>query len=109
MTDTLTLNPTPSKRVSLWSMAAAMVLIIGLKSHGGPVSGMDWHWLGWPLVALGLGVAWREDRAGTWFKTTVLLTYLIVVLFITRIDGDTGDTHVIELALMLGVEQLGFE
>ena len=63
----------------------------------------DWHWLGWPLVALSLGVAWREDRTGTWFKTTVLLAYMIVLLFLTRIDGDTGDTHVFELALMLGV------
>ena len=29
--------------------------------------------------------------------------WLIVVLFFTRIDGDTGNAHVLELVLMLGV------
>ena len=32
-----------------------------------------------------------------------MLAYLTVVLFFTRIDGDTGDAHVLELALALGV------
>ena len=41
-------------RLSLWLMAAAMVLIIGLNSHGGPGAGLAWHHLGWPLIACSL-------------------------------------------------------
>jgi len=95
--------PTQAKRLSLWLMAAAMVLVIGLKSHGEFAPGLRWHWLGWPLAAAGLVLARRDDARGTWFKSTVLFAYLIVVLFFTRIDGDTGNAHVLELALTLGV------
>ena len=46
------------QRASLWLMTAAMVLIIGMKSHGGPLPGiwpqLDWHWFGWPVMAAGL-------------------------------------------------------
>lgn len=97
---------TPLKRTSLWLMTAAMVLIIGMKSHGGPGGWEDpwfnWHWLGWPLVAASLFTGWRTGDS-MWSKTTVLLTWLIGVLFFTRIDGDTTDGHVLELALTLGV------
>ena len=93
---------TPMKRASLWSLAAAMVLIIGLKSHGGPVAGSSWHWLGWPFLALGLFTGWKTQDIN-WGKTTVLLAWLIGVLFFTRIDGDTTNRHVLELALKLGV------
>jgi len=92
---------TTGKRTSLWLMAAAMVLIVGLKSHGEVIPGIAWHWLGWPLVLAGILVAKRQEPA-TWWKTTVLLAYLIVVLFFTRIDGDTGNAHVAELAIALG-------
>ena len=102
MSDIALPSPDRAKRLSLWSMTAAMVLIIGLKSYEG-LAGLPWHWLGWPLVAASLGLAWRHHREGTWFKTTVLFTYLIVVLFFTRIDGDTGNAHVLALALALGI------
>ncbi|MBU8870885.1 MAG: CPBP family intramembrane metalloprotease [Gemmatimonadales bacterium] len=96
----------PWLRASLWSLTAAMVLIIGLKSHGGPLPAslplLHWHWIGWPLVAAGLWFG-RKSGSSSWSKTAVLLTYLIVVLFFTRIDGDTGDAHVLELALALGL------
>jgi Type II CAAX prenyl endopeptidase Rce1-like len=95
-----------AKRGSLWLMTAAMVLIIGLKSHGGPVPGvwpqLAWHWLGWPVLIGGVWLG-RRDGSVSWFRTTILLSYLIVVLFFTRIDGDTGDAHILELALMLGL------
>ncbi len=103
MSDAARNSPTPWHRLSLWSLAGAMVLIIGLKSHGGPAAGAPWHLFGWPLVALGLAAARRADGGGNWWKTSVLLAYLIVVLFFTRIDGDTSDAHVLELVLKLGV------
>ncbi len=97
------LPATAAKRLSLWLLAAAMVLIIGLKSYAPLVPGMPWHFLGWPLMIGAMVIArWREP-SGTWWRTTVLLSYLIVVLFLARIDGDTGDKHVLELALALGV------
>ncbi|MCB1184274.1 CPBP family intramembrane metalloprotease [bacterium] len=96
--------PTPAKRASLWLLTAAMVLVIGLKSYAPPVAGIPWHAFGWPLLAAGLLLGRRaRDPEGTWGKTTVLLAYLVVVLFFTRIDGDTTDGHVLELALKLGV------
>jgi len=102
MNDTNALRPTTGLRLSLWLMAAAMVLIIGLKSHGGPTAGLPWHVFGWPLAAASLVVGWRE-KARNWGKSVTLLAWLLVVLFFTRIDGDTGNTHVLELALTLGV------
>jgi hypothetical protein len=93
---------TPLKRTGMWLLALSMVLIIGLKSHGGPVDGVAWHWLGWPLLAAGLWTGWK-CRQGNWGKTTVLLAWLIVLLFFTRIDGDTGNEHVLELVLKLGI------
>ena len=59
MNDTPLVTATPAKRASLWLMAAAMVFIIGLKSHGGPVPSVPWHFFGWPLMAAGMAVAWR--------------------------------------------------
>lgn len=94
--------PDLSKRISLWLMTAAMVLIIGLKGHGGPAESIPWHFLGWPPLLASILLAWRRG-ADSWAKTTVMLAWLIVVLHLTRIDGDTGDAHVLELALMLGV------
>ena len=88
-------------RAALWLSALAMVLVIGLRSHGGPADGVPWHALGWPLLAASLVLAWRGDRS--WLRTIALLAYLIVLLFFTRIDGDTGNAHVLELALMLGI------
>ena len=102
MTETLLAPATSSKRISLWLMAAAMVFIIGLKSYSG-AGPVPWHVFGWPLMAASLGLAWTRERGNSWWKTTVILAYLIVVLFLTRIDGDTGDAHVLELALALGV------
>ena len=95
--------PSPTKRASLWLMTAAMVLVIGLKSYAPPVAGIPWHVFGWPLLVGSVVLGRRVEPQGTWWKTTVLLAYLIVVLFFTRIDGDTTDGHVLELALMLGV------
>ena len=94
--------PGPWKRASLWSLAAAMVLVIGLKSHGGPVAGLPWHWPGWLFLAAGV-VAGRRTGDRDWFRTTLILGYLVTVLFFTRIDGDTGNAHVLELVLKLGV------
>ncbi len=102
MTDVLLPRMNSAKRLSLWLMTVAMFLIIGLKSHGGPVTSIPWHFLGWPLLVTSLALAWRTAQVN-WFRTTVLLAYLITVLFFTRIDGDTSDSHVLELALMLGV------
>ena len=66
------LEITPSKRFSLWLMTAAMILIIGLKSHGEAFPQVPWHFLGWPLLFLSVALAWRKG-AGSWAKTTVLL------------------------------------
>jgi len=93
---------TPERRLSLWLMAAGMVLVVGLKSV--PHLGIAWHWFGFPLIALALLVGWRDrtvDR--NWPRVLVLLTYTIAVLWFTRIDGDTGDAHVVELVVMLGI------
>jgi len=98
-------TPTLTRRLSLWTLTAAMVLIIGLKSHGGPAPGVPWHYLGWPLVGASLALAWRRG-GDSWAKTTVMLTWLIVVLHFTRIDGDTSNAHVLELILTLGVSIL---
>lgn len=100
--------PSLAKRASLWLSAAAMVLVIGLKSYPAPLAGIPWHAPGWILLAASLSLARRADSRGTdprrnWGKTAVLLAYLVVVLFATRIDGDTGNAHVLELVLSLGV------
>jgi membrane protease YdiL (CAAX protease family) len=97
--------PVPvTRRWSLWLMALAMVLGIGLKSHP--------YWLGvpWPVLSLaamlpGLVLA-RLDPDRRWWQTGVLLAYLIILLFFTRIDGDTGNAHVFELVVKLGVGAL---
>lgn len=86
---------TRNQHLSLWLMTGAMVLVIGLKQQGGPV-------LGWPLLGVSLGLAWRSSNT-RWFKTAGLLAWLIAVLFFTRIDGDTGNAHVLELILKLGI------
>lgn len=93
---------TISKRMSLWLMTAAMILIIGLKGHGEAFPQVPWHYLGWPLLLASLILAWRRG-ADSWAKITVMLAYLITVLHLTRIDGDTTNGHFLELALMLGV------
>jgi hypothetical protein len=93
---------TPLRRTSLWLITAAMVLLIGLKSHAGPWGLPDWRVFGWPLVVAALLTAHRAGPA-SWFRSVVLFTWLILVLSLTRIDGDTGNAHVLELALSLGV------
>ncbi len=100
--DSLPTVPDIGMRSSLWLMTMAMVLIIGLKSHGGPIGAIQWHHLGWPMLGLSLFIAHRSARHN-WWRTMVLLAYLIVVLFFTAIDGDTSDGHVLELALKLGI------
>ena len=93
-----------TRRWSLWLLAAAMVLGIGLKSHA-PIFGVPWHWLALAGLLLGLVLAHRDpDRR--WWQTSVLLAYLIILLFTTRIDGDTGNAHIIELAVKLGLGAL---
>jgi len=90
----------PLRRVSVWLLAAAMALAIGLKSVPGP-----WQWPALGLLTVGLVLAHRDpDR--NWWRTAVLLAYLIILLFFTRIDGDTGDAHVIELVVKLGLGAL---
>ncbi len=91
---------TLARRASLWLMAAAMILVVGFKSV--PHLGLPWPWLGFPLVGLSLWVG-RGDANRSWSRTLVLLAYTIVVLWLTRIDGDTGNEHILELALMLGI------
>ena len=102
MNTTVVAPVTLSKRLSLWLMTAAMVLIIGLKGHGEFIAQVPWHFLGWPPLLISLVLAWRQG-SNSWSKTTVLLAYLITMLHFTPIDGDTTDGHVLELALMLGV------
>ena len=92
---------TASRRASLWLVTAAMVLVIGLKSYPPPLAGIPWHAFGWPFLAAGILLALRSGSAA-WAKTAVLFAWLIVVLFFTRIDGDTGNAHVLELVLTLG-------
>jgi hypothetical protein len=91
---------TPARRTSLWLTAAAMVLVVGLKSV--PTFGLPWHWPGFALLAAALWVGRRDDDPN-WPKVLVLLAYTVILLWFTRIDGDTGDVHVRELALKLGV------
>ncbi len=77
-----------------------MVAIVALKPDR--VAWPHWHWVGWPLMAASLFISLRHpDR--TWFKTCVLFAYTIALLWITRIDGDTSNWHVVELTLSLGV------
>lgn len=103
MNEETLVEPSGAKRLSMWLMTAAMVLVIGLKSYGPPVAGIPWHIFGWPLLVAGVVVARLRVAGDSWWKTTVLLSYLIGLLFVTRIDGDTTNGHVLELALMLGV------
>ncbi len=92
-------NP-EKKRLSLWLMAAAMVFIVALREDR--VGWAYCHLIGWPLLVAALIAAWRQpDR--NWFKTNILYAYTIGVLWFTRVDGDTGNAHTIELALSLGV------
>jgi len=102
LSEVATLTVTPLKRASLWLAALAMVLVIGLKSHGAPAGLPGWHVLGWPVLVASLVLAWRAGPVN-WFRSVVLFAWLIVLLFVTRIDGDTGDAHVLELALSLGL------
>lgn len=95
--------PTAARRASLWLVAAAMALVIGLKSHASPWPAVPWHLPGWLALAAGVGLAWRTEPNSRWARTTVLLAYTVVLLFFTRIDGDTTNAHVVELALKLGV------
>jgi len=86
--------PVPvARRASLWLLTAAMVLIIGLKSHPAPIAGIPWHVPGWLALAAGLGLAWWREPDSRWARTTVLLAWTIGILFLTRIDGDTTDAH----------------
>lgn len=102
MTDAAVPVPSPQRRASLWLTTAAMVLVIGLKSYPPPAAGIPWHAFGWPLLAGGLALAVRSGPAA-WSKSVVILAWLVVVLFFTRIDGDTSDAHVLELVVKLGV------
>lgn len=96
--------PVPAhRRASLWLIALAMVLVIGLKSHASPWPAVPWHLPGWLALGAGVGLAWWREPGARWARTTVLLAYAIVLLFLTRIDGDTDNAHVLELALKLGV------
>ena len=95
--------PAP-RRWSAWLLALTMVLAIGLKSHPWWL-GVAWHWLALMPGLLGLGLAFRDPDV-RWRQTGVLLSYLIVLLHFTRIDGDTSDAHVIELSVKLGLGAL---
>ena len=44
MTDITALNPSPMKRVSLWSMTAAMLLVIGMKSDRNKIIAVSIIW-----------------------------------------------------------------
>jgi len=98
-------GPVPAgRRWSLWLFAASMVLAIGLKSHPHYL-GVPWPWLALTTLLGGLAFA-RRDPDRRWWQTGVLLAYLIVLLYFTRIDGDTGDAHVAELLVKLGLGAL---
>ena len=58
-----------------WLLAAAMVLAIGLKSHPHWL-GVPWHWLA--LARAGGLMLARLDPDSTWWKTGVLLAYLVI-------------------------------
>lgn len=95
-----TVSVTPAKRISFWLLAGAMVFIVALKEDR--VGWPHWHFFGWPLMAGALGLAlFQKDRL--WAKTSVLFAYTIGILWITRVDGDTSNWHVLELTLTLGV------
>jgi hypothetical protein len=94
-------GPVPAvRRLSLWLIAAAMLQAVGLKSV--PPVGAPWVWGAGGCLLVGLGVAYR-DRDRNWWRTAVLLAYVIITLHLTRIDGDTSDAHVLELAVKLGL------
>ncbi|MCP4197122.1 MAG: CPBP family intramembrane metalloprotease [Proteobacteria bacterium] len=87
-------------RVSLWLLCLAMFLIIALKPDR--VEWPHWNLVGWPVMAIGVLVSlFHHDK--TWAKSCVLLAYSIVVLWFTAVDGDTGNTHIIELVIGLGI------
>ncbi len=89
-----------SKRVSLWLMCAAMIFIVALKEDR--VGWPFWNLFGWPLMETSLLLSRRcPDR--NWFRTCVLFAYTMTVLWLTRVDGDTSNSHVLELTLTLGV------
>jgi len=90
----------PRPRLSLWLMCAAMVLIVALKPD--QVEWPHWNLLGWPLMIAALVLA-RRDPQPNWFRSCVLFAYTITLLWFTRVDGDTANAHVLELALKLGV------
>lgn len=92
--------PAPASHASLWLLAGAMVALVALKPDRAAWDG--WHLVGWPLLGAGLLLSLR-DRRPTWPKTCALLAWTVAVLHFTRIDGDTGNRHVLELALSLGV------
>ncbi|MCP4574606.1 MAG: hypothetical protein GY838_19835 [bacterium] len=102
MSDALPPPATAGRRASLWLITAAMVLVVGLKSYAAPWGLPGWHVLGWPLLAAGIYLAHRVGPVN-WFRATVLLAWLMGVLHFTRIDGDTGDTHALELVFSLGI------
>jgi hypothetical protein len=87
-------------RLSLWLLCAAMVCIVALKPDR--AAWPHWNLVGWPLMFGGVLLAWRHP-VRTWGKTSVLLAWTITLLWFTRIDGDTSNGHVLELALKLGV------
>ncbi len=93
-----------SRRWSIWLLAATMLLAVGLKSHPFYL-GVPWPWLALATLLPGMVLAHR-DPDGRWWQTSVMLCYLIILLFFTRIDGDTGDAHVIELIVKLGLGAL---
>jgi hypothetical protein len=91
---------TSAQRWSLWLMCAAVVLIVALKPDR--AAWPHWNLIGWPIMVTALLISLRHpDR--TWAKTSVLLAYTITLLWFTRIDGDTSNGHVLELAVKLGV------
>ncbi len=90
----------PLRHISLWLLAAAMLLAIGLKSV--PAPGVPWALPAALALVAGLVLAHRDaDR--NWWRTAVILAYVVVTLFATRIDGDTSNAHVLELAAKLGL------
>ena len=88
------------KRISLWLMCLAVVFIVALKPDR---TGWDYfHIFGWPLMALSLFLGWRTKES-VWLKTLILFAYTIAVLFLTRVDSDFSNLHLLELTINLGV------
>ena len=54
---------TRARRISLWLTAAAMILVIGLRSV--PHVGLPWHWFGFPLLVVSLWIG-RRDTDPNW-------------------------------------------